>query len=75
MICICVWLEIIKRINSLHKLYIDYVLLKGFLHRLDYSASAHIQVEDTSDEKISDYIENFFNQNNFRENDLQICKK
>lgn len=34
-----------KRINSLHKLYIDYVLLKGFLHRLDYSASAHIQVE------------------------------
>ena len=64
-----------KRINSLHKLYIDYVLLKGFLHRLDYSASAHIQVEDTSDEKISDYIENFFNQNNFRENDLQEFAK
>ena len=64
-----------KRINSLHKLYIDYVLLKGFLHRLDYSASAHIQVEDTSNEKISDYIEEFFKQNRFKENELQEFAK
>lgn len=64
-----------KRINSLHKLYIDYVLLKGFLHRLDYSASAHIQVEDTCDEKISDYIESFFSKHNFKENELQIFAK
>lgn len=64
-----------KRINSLHKLYVDYVLLKGFLHRLDYSASAHIQVEDTCDEKISDYIESFFIKHNFKENELQIFAK
>ena len=64
-----------KRINSLHKLYVDYVLLKGFLHRLDYSASAHIQVEDTCDEKISDYIESFFSKHNFKENELQIFAK
>lgn len=64
-----------KRINSLHKLYIDYVLLKGFLHRLDYSASAHIQVEDTYNEKISDYIEEFFKQHHFRENELQEFAK
>ena len=64
-----------KRINSLRKLYIDYVLLKGFLHRLDYSASAHIQVEDTCDEKISDYIESFFIKHNFKENELQIFAK
>ena len=64
-----------KRINSLHKLYIDYVLLKGFLHRLDYSASAHIQVEDISNEKVSDYIEEFFKQNHFKENKLQEFAK
>lgn len=64
-----------KRINSLHKLYIDYVLLKGFLHRLDYSASAHIQVEDTYNEKISDYIEEFFKQHHFIENELQEFAK
>lgn len=64
-----------KRINSLHKLYIDYVLLKGFSHRLDYSASAHIQVEDTCNEKISDYIEDFFKQHHFIENELQEFAK
>lgn len=49
------------RITCNHKDYILYVLIKGLLHRLDHSASGHIDVEDCSSQSVGilskDYIE------------------
>lgn len=61
------------RINSQSKSYIEYVLLKGLLHRLDHSASANIEVEiDNKDGKtISDYTRKYFKDKSYSFNDLQ----
>lgn len=54
-----------NRIREGDKNYRLYVLLKGFLHRLDHSASAHIDTEINKGENASfyvvDYIENKLN--------------
>lgn len=75
----CMYLDDVrseKRINEEDKYYQEYCLLKGLLHRLDYSSSAHIQIEDNTKEKIRDYIENYIEQKGYEENELQVfCKE
>ena len=65
-----------KRINEEDKYYQEYCLLKGLLHRLDYSSSAHVQIEDNTKEKIKDYVQSYMKQKGYNENDLQLfCKE
>lgn len=46
-----------KRIDKNHKYYNLYIMLKGILHRLDHSASAHEIVECNSNMNIGEYTE------------------
>ncbi|HGM3505953.1 TPA: CRISPR-associated helicase Cas3' [Clostridioides difficile] len=46
-----------KRIDKNHRYYNLYVMLKGILHRLDHSASAHEVVECNSNMNIGEYTE------------------
>lgn len=64
-----------KRITQEDNLYPTYCLLKGLLHRLDHSSSAHIEVEDTTKDKISQYAEKFMYSKDFKLNDLQKFSK
>lgn len=48
-----------KRIDKNHKYYNLYVMLKGILHRLDHSASAHEVVECSSVMNIGEQTENY----------------
>ncbi|MGO1043532.1 CRISPR-associated helicase Cas3' [Clostridioides difficile] len=48
-----------KRIDKNHKYYNLYIMLKGILHRLDHSASAHEVVECNSVMNIGEYTENY----------------
>lgn len=48
-----------KRIKDDDDLYIEYCLLKGLLHRLDYSSSAEIPVEDGTLENIAEFVKKF----------------
>lgn len=63
------------RIVEGNKLYKEYCLMKGLLHRLDHSSSAGIDVEDETNEEISTFVENFMKQKDFRLNDLQEYSK
>lgn len=64
-----------KRIKEGDKLYYEYCLLKGLLHRLDYSSSALMKVEEQTPEKISDYSEKTIVTKGFKLNDLQKFSK
>ncbi len=46
-----------KRIDKNHRYYNLYIMLKGILHRLDHSASAHEVVECNSNMNIGEYTE------------------
>lgn len=59
------------RIKEGDPLYQKYCLLKGFLHKLDHSSSAHIEVEEKSDIRVSDLTEDFMKNQNYKLNDLQ----
>ena len=68
------WLKYVGNINRIKqgdKLYIEYCLLKGLLHKIDHSASAGVQIEDTTTKDISvytkDYIEKEYNLNKLQE--------
>ncbi|RSK53992.1 CRISPR-associated helicase Cas3' [Bacillus canaveralius] len=41
-------------------LYYRYILLKGFLHRLDHAASAHVPVELATEMAVGSYVNKFF---------------
>lgn len=59
--------------NSSYEYFTNYVLLKGFLHRLDHSASAYVPVEVGIHEDISSYVNRFFNQRpQYKKRPLQI---
>lgn len=44
------------------ELFLKYVLLKGFLHRLDHAASAHVPVELATEMNVSQYVNSFMEQ-------------
>lgn len=60
-----------KRIDDKQELYIEYCLLKGLLHRLDYSSSANLKVEEIDSSNIKEYVENFMSENDYEKNDIQ----
>ncbi|KPI49097.1 CRISPR-associated protein Cas3 [Clostridioides difficile] len=51
--------SVIKRIDKNHKYYYLYIMLKGILHRLDHSASAHEVVECNRVMNIGEHTENY----------------
>lgn len=52
------------RINETEELYLDYIIMKGLLHRIDHAASAHEGIEDDDSEGVGkltkQYIETEF---------------
>lgn len=63
------------RITEGNKLYKEYCLMKGLLHRLDHSSSADINVEDETNEEISTFVESFMKHKDFKLNELQEYSK
>ena len=59
------------RITEDHKIYKEYCLMKGLLHRLDHCSSAGIPVEDETNEEITTFVEKFMENKKFKPNDLQ----
>ncbi|MFR5766088.1 MAG: CRISPR-associated helicase Cas3' [Clostridia bacterium] len=67
---------VVRRIKEGEKGYIQYCLIKGLLHRLDHSASAHVKIEDETTEKVGDFIEQKMEEKGFHENNLQgYCRE
>lgn len=64
-----------KRIKEGDLLYPEYCLLKGLLHRLDHSSSALMEVEETTNEVISDFSEKSIKQKGYNLNELQVYAK
>lgn len=64
-----------KRIREGDKLYNDYCIMKGLLHRLDHCSSANIKVEDETKTEIAEFVEEFMQGKNFNANDLQKFSK
>ncbi len=54
-----------KRIQEDDENYKFYIMLKGLLHRLDHSASAHVMVEDKCEKGVGETTEEFFKNNNW----------
>ena len=52
----------IERITKKEKNYKEYCLLKGLLHRLDHSSSAHIVIENEEKQKLDELTQNFIEQ-------------
>lgn len=61
-----------KRIKEGDSIYNDYVLMKGLLHRLDHSSSAHIAIEDQTLKSTSEITNDFFKVKNLIKNDAQL---
>lgn len=62
-----------RRILPYEKIYYKYVLLKGFLHRLDHSASAHVPIELAAEMNIEKYVNIFFREKlKAEKNPLQV---
>lgn len=47
------------RITEGHRLYNDYCIMKGLIHRLDHASSAESNIEDDTDEEIQVFVEEF----------------
>lgn len=64
-----------RRIKEDDEEYIKYILIKGLLHRLDHSASAHVKIEDDTKEILARYCEEYMSKLNYKQNNLQLfCK-
>lgn len=56
-------IDLCERIKSDDENYKFYIMLKGLIHRLDHSGSAHIDVEECPDKDIGTCTEEFFKDN------------
>lgn len=65
----------IERITKKEKIYKEYCLLKGLLHRLDHSSSAHIAIENREEQKLAELTQEFMQKSGFKLNDLQEFTK
>lgn len=63
------YIESTNRIREDNENYKFYIMLKGLIHRLDHSASAHVSVEDRCSKGVGLVTEEFFHNNHwdFRE--------
>ncbi len=64
-----------SRIREGDKLYKEYCLMKGLLHRLDHCSSAGINIEDETNEEISTFVEEFIENKKSKLNELQTFTK
>ncbi|MGG4012243.1 CRISPR-associated helicase Cas3' [Bacillus smithii] len=54
-------------------MYYRYILLKGFLHRLDHAASAHVPIELASEMDVGDHVTRYFRERlKVNKNPLQV---
>lgn len=60
-----------ERITKKEKNYKEYCLLKGLLHRLDHSSSAHIVIENEEKQKLDELTQEFMKLSEYQLNDLQ----
>ena len=63
------------RIREGDKLYNEYCLLKGLLHRLDHCSSGYIKVEDETDEEVDKFVEKYMAEKNFNLNNIQTYSR
>lgn len=61
----------IERVTKKDKYYKEYCLLKGLLHRLDHSSSAHIVIENEEKQKLDELTEKFIKLSGHQLNNLQ----
>ena len=64
------------RITEGHRLYNDYCMMKGLLHRLDHSSSAELDIEDDTEEEVQIFVKKFLRERRKSDlNDLQaLCE-
>ncbi len=65
----------IERITKKEKYYKEYCLLKGFLHRLDHSSSAHLTIENKEKQKLDELTQKFMKSSKYQLNELQEFTK
>lgn len=58
-------IENVRRIKDRDENYKVYIMLKGLLHRLDHSASAHVEVEEKLRRTVGECTEDFFSENDW----------
>jgi len=63
------------RISKGDKLYEEYCLLKGLLHRLDHSSSAGIDVEEDDKEEIAEIVEQKIEADGYKLRNIQTFSK
>lgn len=64
-----------NRINGDDDIYIEYCLIKGLLHRLDYTSSAHIAVESDESKSLSECTQSYLKDTFSSINELQEFAK
>lgn len=64
-----------ERIKEGDKLYNEYCLLKGLLHRLDHCSSAYIKVESQTNDEVYEFVEKFIKRKDSDLNDIQKYSK
>ncbi len=69
------WIKAQNRIKTSDKDYKLYVLVKGLLHRLDHSASAHEKIEIDVDKNVAEYTQNYMKNKNFDLREVQKFSK
>lgn len=65
----------IERITKKEKYYKEYCLLKGFLHRLDHSSSAHLIIENKEKQRLDELTQKFMKSLGYQLNELQEFAK
>lgn len=61
-----------NRIKSNEENYILYVLVKGLLHRIDHSASAHQIIELDRNENVAEYTMSYMNKQGYKLREVQV---
>lgn len=64
-----------NRIKDKNKYYKIYIMLKGLLHKIDHSASAHHIIEEKTSENIAEKTEEYMKNNNWKLREPQIFAK
>ncbi|WP_051331050.1 CRISPR-associated helicase/endonuclease Cas3 [Aneurinibacillus terranovensis] len=67
--------KIERRILPYDDMYFRYILLKGFLHRLDHAASAHVPIELAAEMDVGAHVNRFFERLKVDKKPLQIFTK
>lgn len=61
-----------RRITNKSSSYKDYIIMKGLLHRMDHSASAHIVIEEKVDKSVAQCTKEFFDMESERKKKYEL---